>query len=320
MVNPQINIVVPLYNEEEMFSSLIERLDKLIENSNLTINVIMIDDGSTDHTAELMKELSLKKSHYSSVILSRNFGHQLALTAGLKYFNATDAVLIMDGDLQDPPELLEEFYKYYKDGYDVVYAVRENRKEHFLKKMAYKFFYRLLKKISYINIPIDSGDFSLISRRIVEELNQMPEESRFLRGMRSWIGFKQIGVAYQREKRLSGESKYTLKKLMTLAFTGVFNFSDYPIKFLVRVGLFLVSVSLVYLAYVLIKKYFFGSIPDGFTALISVVILFGGFQLFALGILGEYILRIFFQVKNRPLYIVKEVIQQQEIHSGKTTG
>ena len=313
---PQINIVIPLYNEEEIFHSLIQRIDQLLENSRLSISVILVDDGSKDSTEDLMRDLSMNNDKYSSILLSRNFGHQLALSAGLKYVNATDAVLIIDGDLQDPPELLERFYGYYKDGYDVVYAVRENRKEGFLKRIAYKAFYRLLKSISYINIPIDSGDFSLISRRVVDELNRMPEESRFIRGMRSWIGFRQIGITYEREKRYSDESKYTFKKLISLTLNGIFNFSEYPIKFLLRLGSTVVVISFVYLAYTLIQKIFFNTVPNGFTALLSLISLFGGMQLIAFGILGEYILKIFFQVKNRPLYIVKEVIHEKKSEIG----
>lgn len=316
MSNPQINIVVPLYNEQESFDSLVKRLDELMETSSLTIEVIMIDDGSSDRTAGLMRELSLKNDRYNAVILSRNFGHQTALTAGLKYVNATDAVLIIDGDLQDPPELLEKFYGLYKDGYDVVFAIRKNRKENFLKKAAYKLFYIMLKKISYVNLPLDSGDFSLISRRIVSELNRMPEESRYLRGMRSWIGFRQIGIPYERDKRYSGKSKYTIKKMISLAFTGIFNFSEFPIRFLIKLGLIVVAISLSYLIYTLIVKFFFHGVPSGFTALLGIISLFGGMQLIALGVLGEYILRIFFQVKNRPLFIVKEYIHNKETRVG----
>jgi dolichol-phosphate mannosyltransferase len=305
---PQINIIIPLYNEEQAFDELVNRLQKLIDSSPLSIEVIFIDDGSKDLTSIKMRELSLKNEKFQSIILSRNFGHQLALSAGLKYANASEAVLIIDGDLQDPPELLEEFYAYYKKGYDVVYAVRKKRKENFLKRIAYKWFYKFLKKISYIDIPLDSGDFSLISLKIVNQLNQMPEESRFLRGMRSWIGYSQIGVEYEREKRHSGESKYTLNKLIKLAFNGIFNFSEYPVKFITNLGFFIVTGSLIYFIIVVIKKIFYGDVPQGFTALLFAIIIFGGIQLLAIGIIGEYILRIFFQVKKRPLYILKERI------------
>ncbi len=313
MTLPQVNIIVPLFNEEEVFDELIKRLERLIDSSKLSIEVILVDDGSKDSTPLKMRQLALSNAKFHSVILSRNFGHQLALTAGLKYVNATEAVLIIDGDLQDPPELLDEFYDYYKKGYDVVYAVRKKRKESFFKKLAYNWFYRFLKKVSYIDIPLDSGDFSLISTSVVKQMNAMPEESRFLRGMRSWIGFKQIGVEYEREKRFTGDSKYPLSKLIKLGLNGVFNFSEYPIKFISSLGIGIILISFVYFVSVIVKKFFFNHVPEGFTALLFMIILFGGIQLLAIGIIGEYILRIFFQVKKRPLFITKERISHKTV-------
>lgn len=305
---PQINIVVPLYNEEEVFNQLIDRITTLMDTSPLTIETVLVDDGSMDRTAELMRSASQRDKRIHSILLSRNFGHQLALSAGLSKVNGTEAILIVDGDLQDPPELLHKFYEKFKEGYDVIYAVRKKRKENIFKKLAYSYFYKLLKKISYIDMPLDSGDFSLVSRRVVDQMNAMPEESRFLRGMRSWIGYKQIGVEYERMERHSGESKYSLKKLIELALNGIFNFSEYPIKLLTRLGILTMSISGLYLFYVLVQRFIYGNVPDGFTALLFVVILFGGVQLLALGVLGEYVLRVFFQVKNRPLFIIKEII------------
>ena len=316
MESPEINIVIPLYNEEKVFPELVSRLEKVMEASDLTIRVLMIDDGSSDLTALKMEELSLKDERFSSIFLSRNFGHQLALSAGLNYVDATKAVLIVDGDLQDPPELLDEWYKYIQEGYEVVYAVRKKRKEGFFKKVAYKMFYRLLNRVAYVKIPLDSGDFSLVSRRVINQLNKMPEESRFLRGMRSWVGFKQIGVEYEREERHSGESKYTFGKLLRLALNGLFNFSEYPIKFVTSMGIVTVSISLLYFAFTLYKKFIYGDVPEGFTALIFLIVMFSGVQLIAIGIIGEYVLRIFFQVKNRPLFVVKNVIKDKEEQDG----
>jgi len=313
MNQPQINIVVPLYNEEQVFDELVNRLQNLIDKSPLSIEVIFIDDGSKDSTPFKMRELSLRNEKFQSIFLSRNFGHQLALSAGLKYVHSKEAVLIIDGDLQDPPELLDELYTYYKKGYDVVYAIRKTREETFFKKLAYKWFYKFLKRISYIDIPLNSGDFSLISLKDVKQLNQMPEESRFLRGMRSWIGYNQIGIEYEREKRHFGGSKYTLKMLMKLAFSGIFNFSEYPIKFVSNLGLFIILTSILYFIYVVFVKLFYGTVPQGFTTLLFVVIIFGGIQLFAIGLIGEYVIRIFFQVKNRPLYILKERIYNKKV-------
>ena len=316
MENPQINILVPLYNEEAVFGSLISRLQNLIKSTALSIEVILIDDGSTDSTPLLIKELAMSDEKFQAVFLSRNFGHQMALSAGLKYFTASEAIFIIDGDLQDPPELLEELYLHYKKGYDVVYAVRKKRRESWLMRKMYSFFYRFLKKISYIDIPLDTGDFSLISTRVAKHLNRMPEESRFLRGMRSWIGYKQIGIEYERSERQSGESKYTIKRLFELALNGIFNFSVYPVKFITNLGLFTIIVSVAYFLYTAYVKIFLDGTPQGFTALLFVIILFGGIQMLSLGLIGEYVLRIFFQVKDRPLFIVRERIVHKESIDG----
>jgi dolichol-phosphate mannosyltransferase len=309
----KINIIVPLYNEEDMFAILRKRLVALMDKSELSISVILIDDGSNDSTPKLMEELSLNDSRFSSVFLSRNFGHQLALTAGFSVANASEAVFVIDGDLQDPPELLEEFYPYLKQGYEVVYAIRKKRKEKWVKKLAYSSFYKLLKKISYIDIPIDSGDFSLISRKVVDNIVNMKEESRFIRGMRTWVGYKQIGIEYERQERHAGDSKYPFSELLKLAFNGVFNFSEFPVKFISTLGVLSILVSLMYLFYALIKLFTTDLVPEGFVGMIFIVTLFGGIQLLSIGILGEYILRIFFQVKSRPLFIIKK-----QIHHGQT--
>lgn len=311
---PQISYVVPLYNESKSFPFLISRLNELMNKSSLIIEVVLIDDGSTDSTPDLMRQLALQDQRYQCIFLSRNYGHQIALSAGLSVVNATEAVMVIDGDLQDPPELFFDFYNYFKQGYDVVYAIRKKRKESVLKRTAYYMFYRMLKKISYIEIPIDSGDCSLMSRRIVDILNKMPEESRFIRGMRSWVGFKQIGIEYERQGRTTDESKYSISMLLKLAFNGIFNFSEFPIRFITRMGLIAITLSLIYLAITIIKKIFWGTVPEGFTALLFAIILFSGVQLISLGVIGEYVLRIFHQVKSRPLFIIKDrIINKQYV-------
>lgn len=314
---PQVNMLIPLYNEEKLYPELIARLSKVMDNSKIDISVILVDDGSLDNTSALMRETAFQDERFTTIFLSRNFGHQLALTAGMAYVDATEAIFILDGDLQDPPELIEEFYPYLKKGYEVIYAVRKKRKESFIKTLAYKSFYILLKRISNFDIPLDSGDFSLVSRRVINDMNRMKEESRFLRGMRSWVGYKQIGLAYEREERHTGESKYTIKKLISLALNGIFNFSEFPIKFISNLGILTIMVSLAYLCLTLVKKFYYGIVPEGFTGLMIVIILFGGVQLVSIGILGEYILRIFFQVKERPLYIVKNFIKNKQ-ENGET--
>lgn len=305
---PDINIIIPLYNEIDIFSELIDRLNKLINTSKYVVEVILVDDGSTDGTRERIKDLCLKNHHFHSLLFSRNFGQNIAVTAGIKHANATEAIMIMDGDLQDPPEMLDQFYNKYKEGYDVVYAIRKDRKENIFLKMAYISFSRIMKKFSYIDIPLDSGDFSLISKRVADDINQMPEEGKFFRGMRAWVGYNQIGIPFSRDSRHDGQSKYSLKRLISLAMSGIFNFSKYPIRFTMILGIISMIIAIVYFIITIYKKVFIGDVPMGFTALLFAIILFGGIQLIAIGVIGEYILRIFFQVKNRPQYIISDSI------------
>ncbi len=309
----KISFVVPLFNEESVFALLINRLNQFSDLLITPHEIILIDDGSTDKTPELMEALSLSNSKYHSIFLSRNFGHQYAVSAGLMFSRGTEGVMILDGDLQDPPEVFGSFYTCLKEGYDVIYGIRTKRKENGLKRISYYFFYRLLSKISSTPIFLDSGDFSLLSRRVVDIINKMPENSRFLRGMRGWIGFKQKGIVYERDKRAAGEPKYTLSSLFKLAYDGIFNFSFFPIKFLTWSGAFCITSSIIYLAVTAYKRIFENDVPTGFTALLFMIIFFGGIQLISIGIIGEYVFRTFQQVKNRPLFIVKSRIQKGEI-------
>jgi polyisoprenyl-phosphate glycosyltransferase len=254
----------------------------------------------------------MKDERFTGVLLSRNHGHQLAVSSGLSYVRGTKGAMIIDGDLQDPPELINDFYKLMNEGYDVIYAVRKNRKESALKKFAYWIYYRLQQKISNFTIPIDSGDFSMISRRVVDTMNSMPEQSRYLRGMRSWVGFKQKAFEYDRDERQAGETKYSWKKLFELAFNGIFNFSDFPVRIITRLGLFTIFLSIIYFIYIMYNKIMYHNIPQGFTTLIFAIILFSGVQLLSLGLIGEYVLRIYNQVRNRPLFIIDKVIQGGE--------
>lgn len=308
----QISIVIPLFNEAESFPLMIERLSGVMNGSPLDIEILLIDDGSKDATPLLMRQIAFTDKRYHCLFLSRNHGHQLALSAGIAAARGTEALFIIDGDLQDPPELLDKFYTKFQEGYDVVYAIRKKRKENLIKRISYFLFYRILKFISYIEIPLDSGDFSLISRRVVEVMKKMPEESRYLRGMRTWIGFKQIGIEYERNERIAGKSKYSFQQLFKLAYNGIFNFSEFPIKFMTTTGSLAIIVALLYFIVVVIKKVFFTQVVEGFTALLFVVILFSGVQLLALGIIGEYVLRIFFQSKNRPLFVIESEIEKGE--------
>jgi polyisoprenyl-phosphate glycosyltransferase len=305
---PQVSFVIPVYNEESNLPMLVDRIVKIMDQSPIALEAVLVDDGSRDNSRTMLQQLALTDPRFHIVLLSRNHGHQLALTAGLSVARGTEGVFVLDGDLQDPPELLESFYAKFQEGFDVVYAVREKRKEVFYKRFAYFIFYRILKKIANIEIPLDSGDFSFMSRRVVNVLNKMPEESRFIRGMRTWIGFKQIGIAYDRQERASGDSKYSFSKLVQLALNGIYNFSEFPIKFVTSLGGFAIISSVLYLISVIVKKMFFDQVIEGFTALLFVIILFGGIQLMAIGVLGEYILRIFFQSKSRPNFIIEKEI------------
>lgn len=305
-----ISIIVPLYNEQAVFDNLIERLVKVIDTTLFSCEVLLIDDGSTDNTRHLVEKICEKDSRFTGILLSRNHGHQLAVSAGLANVRGQKGAMIIDGDLQDPPELVKEFYELLMNGYDVIYAIRKNRKESFLKKVAYSTYYRLQKKISSFTIPIDSGDFSMLSRRVVDTMNNMPEQSRYLRGMRAWVGFKQIGYEYDRDERQAGETKYSWKKLFELAFNGIFNFSDFPVKFITRMGFITVVFSLIYFGYNIYRKLFYDDVPQGFTATILAIILFSGVQLISLGLIGEYVLRIYNQVRNRPLFIIEKIIQE----------
>ena len=304
-----ISIIVPLYNEELVFEQLIQRLSDVINSTKFACEVILVNDGSSDTTANLIEELCIKDSRFTGILLSRNHGHQLAVSAGLANVRGKKGAMIIDGDLQDPPELVNEFYEYLINGYDVIYAIRKNRKESLLKKAAYSIYYRLQKKISNFNIPIDSGDFSMLSRRVVDTINNMPEHSRYLRGMRAWVGFQQIGYEYDRDERQAGETKYSWKKLFELAFNGIFNFSDFPVKIITRLGFMTVFFSLIYFVYNVYRKVVYNDVPQGFTATILAIILFSGVQLISLGLIGEYVLRIYNQVRNRPLFVVDKIIQ-----------
>ncbi|HLP63322.1 glycosyltransferase family 2 protein [Flavobacterium sp.] len=307
-----VSIIVPLYNEEAVFDQLIQRLTSVINTTSFTCEVILVNDGSSDKTDILIEQICEKDKRFTGVLLSRNHGHQLAVSAGLNFVRGKKGAMIIDGDLQDPPELVHEFYKLLSDGYDVIYAIRKNRKEGFLKKMAYSLYYRLQKKISNFNIPIDSGDFSMLSKRVVDNINSMPEQSRYLRGMRAWVGFKQIGYEYDRDERQAGETKYSWGKLFELAFNGIFNFSDFPVKIITRLGFFTVAFSLLYFVYNIYRKFAYNDVPQGFTATILAIILFSGVQMISLGLIGEYVLRIYNQVRNRPLFVIDKVIQEGE--------
>lgn len=307
-----ISLVIPLYNEEQSIEALYSRICSASSNWGAPFEVILVDDGSRDATLSMIKEISEKDSRFKFLSFSRNFGHQTAVSAGLEHISG-QVICIIDADLQDPPEILGKFIDKWREGYDVVYAVRTKRKESAIKKSCYWAFYRILGALSSIHIPLDSGDFCVMDRKVVDTLNALPERNRFVRGLRSWVGYKHIGVEYERDARLLGETKYSLKKLFKLAFDGLIGFSYRPLQLIGMIGFFISMCAFVglcvFFAFSVFDIPILGHSPreaPGYTTLTLAVLLLGGIQLISLGIIGEYIGRIFDEVKARPLYVVKE--------------
>lgn len=300
-----ISLVIPIYNEEILIDLLFQRCMAAMKKITEDFEIICVDDGSKDQSLNKLINFHKSDNRFKVISLSRNFGHQSAIFAGLNNCKG-NIIAIIDGDLQDPPELLKEFYKKINEGYDVVYAIRKKRKEGIFKKFAYWLYYRLLESVSNVKIPLDSGDFSMFRRIVLDEMLKMPEQSLFLRGIRSWIGFRQTGIAYERETRAAGEPKYSFRQLLQLAYNGLFSFSTFPVKIMTRLGMTVIIFSIIYIIILLIKRIFFGGVPEGFTTLIVVIILFSGVQLIALGLIGEYVLRIYDESRKRPLFIIKE--------------
>ncbi len=318
----KISVVVPCYNEEQVLPELFKRITKAAITWNLDWDVVCIDDGSTDSTYDFLRSQHKKDKRWKLVSLSRNFGHQAAITCGLNYATG-DAVIILDADLQDPPEVLKDFIKKWRQGYEVVYAVRTQRKESSFKKLGYWLFYRFLQKISQIQIPLDSGDFCLMDRKVVNVLNQMPEQNRFVRGLRAWAGFKQIGVVYERKPRFAGDSKYPFKKLLKLAMDGVLSFSAVPLTLASYFGLWISAIAFLGIIFTLAQRIFedffqsigIGPVPGYATTVIAVLFL-GGVQLVFLGIIGYYLSRIYDEVKRRPQWVIKEKVGFRKGNNG----
>lgn len=302
----RISLVFPVYNEKEVLPQLYQRVRHLIAQLAYDVEIIMVNDGSEDSSLELMKSFHDQDSRFKIIDFSRNFGHQVAITAGIDFAEG-DAVLLLDADLQDPPELVPQFLQKWEEGYQVVYAIRKSRQEHVFKRLSYRIFYRILQKISNISIPLDSGDFCLMDRVVVDTLKSMHERNRFVRGLRSWSGFRQIGLEYDREKRQGGEVKYTMPKLMKLALDGIFSFSYFPLQIAGYTGFIISIISFLGILVYLYKKLFIGGEPQGFPTLVILVLFMGGIQLISLGVIGEYIGRIYDEVKRRPTYIVRKI-------------
>jgi len=306
MLENDISIVVPVYNEYENLPELYERIKKTLTSITDKYQIIFVNDGSNDDSFYRISSFADKNPKVLYLDLSRNFGHQIAVTAGLEYCNAKCTVII-DSDLQDPPELIVGLYSKYKEGYDVVYAKRKKREgESFFKKLTAKLYYRLFRKWVSFEIPLDTGDYRLISRKVVNAINQMPEQNKFLRAQIAWIGFKQTYVLYDRDVRKHGKSGYSYSKMFRLAFDGITGFSDKPLLFVSRLGFIISVFSFFVIIYAIFAHYILAQTITGWTSLIISAMFIGGIQLLSIGIIGEYISRINKNVQKRPLYILKD--------------
>jgi dolichol-phosphate mannosyltransferase len=304
----RLSVAAPLYNEESVLPEFLRRIRLVLEGvAGGPHELVLVDDGSSDRTLALLEAEAASDPRIVVVALSRNFGHQAALTAALDHCSG-DAVVVMDADLQDAPEVIPRFVEKYKDGYDVVYATRSRRREAWWLNLSYLLFYRLLAALSELSLPLDSGDFALLSRRVVEELRRLPEHHRYLRGLRTWVGFRQVGIPVDRDERHSGTSKYSLTKLFKLASDGIFAFSIVPLRAAILLGMLATAISSAFAVYAVYARIFLRQSPKGFTALVLLITFLSGILLFFLGIIGEYVGRLYEEVKARPLYIVDKTV------------
>ncbi len=297
------SIIIPVFNEEEMIMQMYEKLVPFLNNED---EVLFINDGSTDTTVNEIKSLIEKDRRLKLINFSRNFGHQPAITAGLQYSEG-DVVIVMDCDLQDPPELIPELLKKWKEGYDVVHCIRKKRKEPLFKRVSYKLFYWLYTRLSDFETLMDSGDFSLMSRRVVNEINKMQEKAKFIRGLNLFVGFRHTAIEYERPGRFKGETKYSLIKLIKLALDGIFSFTTFPLRIMSFLGFCLLLSSFIMILVLVYYKLSY-KLLLGHTMTYVLILFFGGINLFCFGIIGEYIGKIFYETKNRPFYIVESFV------------
>lgn len=312
----RLSVVVPVYNEKDIVAHLVERMEGLrpifLERFGIPpdqIEFVYVNDGSKDNTLPILQSMCYIIKGMRVVNLSRNHGHQIAITAGIETARG-DAVVVIDGDLQDPPETIPDLYGKMLEGYDVVYAQRKKREgETLFKLWTAKLFYRTLKKLTNVDVPLDTGDFRIMSRRVVDVLNSMPEKHRFIRGMISWIGFNQTAFEYERHERFAGSTKYTLSKMLKFAVDGITSFSSVPLKLASYVGLFIAFSGFLYALYVIYLALFTHSTVGGWSSLMVVVLILGGVQLLSLGLIGEYLARIHDESKQRPLFIIEGIYE-----------
>ena len=304
----EISIIVPVYNESENLELLSSRLISIMSQIKIDYEVICVNDGSTDNSYGILVAIHQKNSRFKIVNFSRNFGKEIALTAGLDYARGS-AVIPIDADLQDPPELIVKLIDKWKEGYDVVYATRRSRRgESWLKKVTAKAFYLILERLIRIKIPANTGDFRLLDRKVVEAVKQMPEKTRFMKGLFSWVGYKQTSVLFDRDPRYSGRTSWNYWKLWNLALSGIFSFSSLPLKIWSYIGFIISFISLIYASFLVIRTLIYGIDVPGYASLMVAILFMGGIQLITLGVFGEYLSRLYEEAKRRPLYLVREEI------------
>jgi len=313
-----ISVVVPMYFEEEVAQECYNRLKSVMLQNNINYEFVFVNDGSTDRTMEILSEIAANDYRTKIVNFARNFGHQVAVTAGIAAAKG-DAIVIIDADLQDPPEVIPELIAKWEEGYEVVYAKRKQRKgETWFKLLTAKYFYKFLNYMSDIDIPKDTGDFRIIDRKVADVFNQMTERNRFIRGMMSWVGFRQTYVEYERDERFAGETKYPLKKMIKFASDGIIAFSTKPLRIVMTLGLLSVLISIIVLLYTITVKIIGSGTQTGWASIMVAITFFSGIQLLGLGIVGQYIARIYDESKNRPIYIVKETINIEQEETTQT--
>ena len=319
MERPCLSVIIPIFNEEQVLEALYQRLTGIAAELDVTYEFVFVNDGSRDRSLGLLKSLASRDPHVRILDFSRNFGHQVAITAGMDYAQG-EAVVVIDADLQDPPELIARMLEKWREGFDVVYAVREKREgDTLFKRATAALFYRLLKRITNVDIPLDTGDFRLMSRRAIEAMKLFRERNRFVRGLVSWIGFRQTGVHFVRAERYAGETKYPLKKMLRFAVDGIVSFSFIPLQLATIFGFIASAMSFAGILWVIYLRLFTEATITGWASLMVIMLFLGGVQLLTLGIVGEYIGRIYDEVKRRPLYLVQEALgfgqrEQREAH------
>lgn len=306
-----ISAVIACYKDSESIPIMHERLKNTFTKIGCKYEIIFVNDGSPDNSEKVLEEICFKDENTTAIIHSRNFSSQNAFTIGMKHAKG-DAVVLLDGDLQDPPEIIESFFNKWKEGYEVIYGIREKRDTSFFANLSYKLFYRIFKRLSYLDIPLDAGDFSLMDRKVVDAINSLDERDRFIRGMRSWVGFKQTGVKYNRPERLFGKSTNNLFKNIRWAKKGIFSFSFIPLEAISYFSYFIFIISIFVLLFYFISYFVFPGAPKGITTLILLVIFLGGIQLLAIGIVAEYVGKILEESKKRPHSIIRRIINKKK--------